>query len=443
MRSKLSGPPRRRPGRVGDLDDVEFRRNSLSMSPRTCRACSESINTVFADLGTSPFSNAFLTREQLSGPETHYPLCVYVCEKCWLVQIPAFERPEAIFNEDYLYFSSFSSTWLSHARAYADRMIPWLALSEQSLVVEVASNDGYLLQYFAAAQIGTLGIEPSQSVADAAVKAHGIPTLMEFFGSSLAQRLASEGKTAELMVANNVLAHVPDLHDFVEGFRILLKPEGVATFEFPHLLRLIEDSQFDTIYHEHFCYFSLLAIEKLFSMHQLKIFDVEELPTHGGSLRVFVTHSESTRWTPAPSVEATREKELSFGLAAPPVYLGFQQQIEQVRADLLSFLLAARKQAKMVVGYGAPAKGNTLFNYSGVRKDLVSWVVDKSPEKQGRFLPGTRLPVFAPDEIRRKRPDYVLILPWNLKKEIMTEMADISSWGGKFVIAIPKLEILE
>jgi len=408
-----------------------------------CRACDAPLARTFVDLGASPLSNAFLAAEQLRGPETHWPLKVLVCERCLLVQLPAFEAPAAIFDAQYAYFSSFSDSWLAHAKAYAAQMIGALGLTKTSRVVEVASNDGYLLRWFKEAGIPVLGIEPTANTAAAATKL-GIETRVAFFGSALAKQLVAEGIRADLIAANNVLAHVPDLHDFVEGFRLLLSPGGVATFEFPHLLQLIRQTQFDTIYHEHFSYFTLRVVEQVLARHGLLVHDVEELATHGGSLRVHASHAQgaAARRPILERVAAVRAAEEKAGLNCVDGYAGFAAQVAQVKDDLLSFLIQCKRDGKRVAGYGAPAKGNTLLNYCGVRPDLLPFTVDRSPHKQGRFLPGVRIPIHAPSELERARPDFVLILPWNLREEITGQMKVVRSWGGRFAVPIPRLELL-
>jgi SAM-dependent methyltransferase len=405
-----------------------------------CRACGRGLRRKFVDLGTSPLANAFLRPEQPIESERRYPLCVYVCESCLLVQLPAHERPEAIFDAQYAYFSSYSDSWLKHAQSYADRMISELCLGAQSLVVEVASNDGYLLRWFRARQIPVLGIEPTANTAAAAM-AQGIPTRVDFFGVRLAEQLVQQGYRADLIVANNVLAHVPDLHDFVEGFRMLLRGGGTATLEFPHVLQLIEHTLFDTIYHEHFSYLSLLVVERVLGEHDLVVHRVEELPTHGGSLRVHVSHRKAG-FVLDSSVAALRAVEKAAGLHSVRGYTGFAEKVLEVKADLLEFLVRAASGGKKVVGYGAPAKGNTLLNYCGVGRDLIPFTVDRSPHKQGLLLPGVRIPVRSVDQIDRERPDYLLILPWNLEQEIIEQMARVRSWGCRFVLAIPRLQVL-
>lgn len=403
-----------------------------------CRSCSAALQHTFCDLGMSPLSNRYLDRSQLNSMEPFYPLHAYVCGSCMLVQLEQFETPENIFS-DYAYFSSYSDSWLAHAERYAALMIQRFALSRTSRVVEIASNDGYLLQYFKRHGVPVLGIEPAANVARAA-EARGIPTRVEFFGARCAERLTREHGCADLITANNVLAHVPTLNDFVEGVRVLLAAEGVATFEFPHLLNLILRNQFDTIYHEHVCYFSLLAVERVFASHRLRVFDLEELPTHGGSLRLYVCHADSAR---SAGKEATRvaAREAAAGLGVLDTYAGFRRRAHEVKRDLLAFMIDAKRAGKRVAAYGAAAKGNTLLNYCGMRDDFIDFVADVSPHKQGRFLPGTHIPILHPDKIRETRPEYLLLLPWNLEREITEQHAYIRDWGGKFVVAIPTVRV--
>jgi 2-polyprenyl-3-methyl-5-hydroxy-6-metoxy-1,4-benzoquinol methylase len=409
------------------------------MTNRHCRFCNADLKRTFVDLGRSPLANSLLSADDIERGEASYPLHAYVCDNCLLVQLQEFERAENIFN-DYLYFSSFSQLWLQHCREYAEQMTRRFALDGRSLVVEVASNDGYLLQYFRERGIGVLGVEPAANVAKVAQE-KGIATEVAFFGAETARRLAAAGKSADLMAANNVLAHVPDLHDFVAGFKLLLKPAGTATFEFPHLLRLIEERQFDTIYHEHFSYFSLFVVEKIFVRHGLRIYDVETLPTHGGSLRLFVCHADAP-FARTGRVDDLIARERAAGLDRIETYASFANAVIDIKCELLDFLIKARKSGKSVVGYGAPAKGNTLLNYCGVGPELLSYTVDVSPHKQGRYLPGIQIPIHAPEHVLQTKPHYVLILPWNIKEEIMDQMGAIRQWGGRFVTAIPKLTIL-
>ncbi len=409
------------------------------MTNPTCRLCAAPLTESFADLGMSPLANSFITPERARNMEPFYPLQAWVCSDCRLVQLEQFETPSHIFS-DYFYFSSFSPAWLRHADQYAADMWARFNLGPASKIVEIASNDGYLLQYFHQRGAKILGVEPAANVAQVAID-KGIPTEVAFFGVDTAQRLRDRGDAADLMAANNVLAHVPDLHDFVGGFATLLKPEGVATFEFPHLLRQMQLNQFDTIYHEHFSYLSLGVVKNLLAQHALRVFDIEELPTHGGSLRVFTCHDAASHQTtdaPARILHA----EQAAGLDTSAAYRAFADQVIRVKTDLLRFLLDARQNGKTVAGYGAPAKGNTLLNYCGVGPELISFTVDRSHYKQGTLLPGTRIPVRAPEAIMEAKPDYLLILPWNLKDEITEQMADIRGWGGQFVVPIPKLTVL-
>jgi 2-polyprenyl-3-methyl-5-hydroxy-6-metoxy-1,4-benzoquinol methylase len=409
------------------------------MSNKNCRFCNADLKRTFVDLGRSPLANSLLSAEDIERGEASYPLHAYVCDNCLLVQLQAFERAENIFS-DYLYFSSFSQLWLQHCRQYAEQMSKRFALGDRSLVVEIASNDGYLLQYFKERGIGVLGVEPAANVAKVAQE-KGIATEVAFFGAETARRLVAAGKSADLMAANNVLAHVPDLHDFVTGFKLLLKPTGTATFEFPHLLNLIDERQFDTIYHEHFSYFSFLVVDKIFAQHGMRIYDVETLPTHGGSLRLFVCHADAP-FARTSRVDNLIAKEREAGLDRIDTYATFADVVIDIKCELLDFLIEARKNGKSVVGYGAPAKGNTLLNYCGVGPELLSYTVDISPHKQGRYLPGVQIPIYAPERILETKPDYVLILPWNIKEEILDKMNAIRQWGGRFVTAIPKLTVL-
>lgn len=404
-----------------------------------CRICGTPLSRTFANLGASPLANAFIRPDRADRMEPFYPLHAFVCDVCSLVQLGQYETPEAIFG-DYAYFSSYSESWLRHAADFAAKTVGRLGLGPASLVVEVASNDGYLLQYFRERGIPVLGVEPAANVARAAEE-KGIPSEIAFFGTATARRLREAGCAPDLMVANNVLAHVPELHDFVEGFRLLLAPDGVATFEFPHLLRLIEHNQFDTIYHEHFSYFSLGVVEELFAQHGLTLFDVEELPTHGGSLRIFLRHAANAAIAVGPAVTALRRREQSFGLDQPETYAAFAERTVAIKCALLDFLITARRRGERVVAYGAPAKGNTLLNYCGIGTELVTFTVDRSPHKQGLLLPGTRIPIRGPESIEAAAPDYVLILPWNLRTEITEQLGFIRRWGGRFVVPIPALEV--
>jgi 2-polyprenyl-3-methyl-5-hydroxy-6-metoxy-1,4-benzoquinol methylase len=372
--------------------------------------------------------------------EPFFPLRVFVCEKCLLVQAQEFEAPENIFS-DYAYFSSYSESWVNHARSYTEMIIKRLSLTRENRVMEIASNDGYLLQFFLEHQIPVLGIEPAANIAEVAEK-KGIQTVVGFFGTTLAQNLVDQGNNADLVIGNNVLAHVPRLNDFVEGLKIVLKPGGVITMEFPHLMRLVEENQFDTIYHEHFSYFSLVAVEQVFASHGLVIFDVEELSTHGGSLRIFGRHDDDSSKPVTERLKQLRDREITAGFTKLETYESFSEKIKETKYKLLEFLISAKRSNKAVVAYGAPAKGNTLLNYCGIRGDLIEYTVDRSPHKQEHFLPGTHIPIYHPDKIQETRPAYVLILPWNLSQEIMEQMAHIRTWGGRFVVPIPEAKII-
>ena len=404
-----------------------------------CRSCGAQLQCTFADLGTSPLANSFLKPDQLNDTEQLYPLRAYVCHVCFLVQLEAIAKPEDIFS-DYAYFSSFSDTWLEHARSYVDSVISRFRLNAESQVIEIASNDGYLLKGFLAHGIPVLGIEPARNIAQVAI-AKGIPTLVRFFGEETAHELLIHGQ-ADLIIANNVLAHVPDLSGFVRGLKILLHRRGVITLEFPHLMHLMQGNQFDTIYHEHFSYFSLTSVHGLFRRHGLSLFDVEELPTHGGSLRIFAANDDDDSKPVGERVHELLLKEERAGFTTLEHYLAFGNQVDNTRRKLLDFLAAARTDQKSVVAYGAPAKGNTLLNYCGIGTDLIQYTVDRSPHKQGRFLPGTHIPIYSPDRIRQTKPDYVLILPWNLKDEIVEQMNYIREWNGRFVVPIPEVSVL-
>lgn len=404
-----------------------------------CRLCGAALSHVFADLGAQPSANAYLRADQLTAMEPTWPLKAYVCDNCHLVQLEALHSSEQLFS-DYAYFSSYSDDWLEHARAYAEKMIRWRGKDNLRLVVEVASNDGYLLQYFVRAGITVLGIDPAANVARVA-RQRGIPTLVRLFGSKLANSLAGQGVHADLIVANNVLAHVPDINDFAAGLATLLRPSGVVTLEFPHLLRLMAETQFDTIYHEHFSYLSLGVVQRLLADHGLAVFDVEELPTHGGSLRVYAARSDAGR-AAEPGVARVRDSEISAGLDGRDAYDAFAARVSRVRRDLVRTLIDIRDAGGTVAAYGAPAKGNTLLNFCGIGPDLIDYTVDRNPHKRGRWLPGSRIPVHAPGHLRDTRPDYVLILPWNLKQEIMRSCDFIREWGGKFIIPIPSVTVV-
>ncbi|MCX7068107.1 MAG: class I SAM-dependent methyltransferase [Methylococcales bacterium] len=405
-----------------------------------CRHCHTELSLSFIDLGAAPPSNAYLTLSSLSTSEKHYPLRVLVCGECWLVQTEDYANVDELFSADYAYFSSFSSSWLAHAELYVTTMIARFALTANALVIEVAANDGYLLQYVKARGVHCLGIEPTTSTANAA-RAKGIDIIEDFFGVALAQTLVEQGKAADLTAANNVLAHVPDINDFVAGFALLLKPSGVATFEFPHLLRLVADNQFDTIYHEHYSYLSLTAVQRIFADNGLQVFDVEELTTHGGSLRVYAQRSDVGERAVSPNVARLLAIETKAGITTPAFYSGFQARADKVKNDFLRFLIDAKQAGKTIAAYGAAAKGNTLLNYAGVRPDLLPYVVDRNPAKQHKFLPASRIPIVDEIQLQQTKPDYVVILPWNLRTEIMAQLAYIRDWGGQFVTAVPKLVI--
>jgi hypothetical protein len=393
------------------------------------------------DLGMSPLCESYLTVDQLNRMEPFYPLHVMVCEECFLVQLEEYVSPEHIFTE-YAYFSSYSDSWLKHASNYVAMISERLGLGAESLAVELASNDGYLLQYFVEREIPVLGVEPAVNVAKAAEK-KGVPTLVKFFGCQTARQMVAGGQAADLVIGNNVLAQVPDLNDFVGGIRIVLKPGGVATLEFPHLERLMAESQYDTIYHEHFSYFSLITVEKIFAAHGLVLFDVDEISTHGGSIRIYLRHVEDNSKPVTPAVGSLRELELAAGLDRMETYATFAEQVMESKRALLELLIQLRRAGKCVVGYGAPGKGNTLLNYCGVRTDFLEFTVDRNPYKHGRFLPGTHIPIYPPERIRERRPDYILILPWNLKTEIVTQLAYAREWGAKFIVPIPTARIME
>jgi 2-polyprenyl-3-methyl-5-hydroxy-6-metoxy-1,4-benzoquinol methylase len=411
----------------------------VSVRGMTCRFCGHPANHLFVDLGMSPLCESFLAAEQLNEMEPFYPLRVNLCPDCFLVQLAEYVSPAHIFTE-YAYFSSYSQTWVEHARAYTETVRRRFDLTEKSFVIEIASNDGYLLQHFVKAGIPVLGIEPAANVAAAAREKH-VPTRSCFFGTDTARHLAAQGEQADLLVGNNVLAHVPDLNDFVAGMKTVLKPDGVITMEFPHLMRLMEGNQFDTIYHEHFSYFSFLTAEKVFAAHGLTVFDVEEIPTHGGSLRVYARHVEDHSRPVGSAVVELRSREGRAGLDRLETYGAFDEQVKETKRKLLEFLIAARRQGKSVVGYGAPGKGNTLLNYCGIRSDFVDYTVDRNPYKHHKFLPGTHIPIFPPERILETRPDYVLILPWNLKDEVIAQLSYIRGWGGQFVVPIPAVQV--
>ncbi len=405
-----------------------------------CRFCGCGLNRTFIDLGMSPFCERFLTVEQLNEMEPFYPLHVYVCENCFLVQLKEYVSPQNIFTE-YAYFSSYSDSWLQHARAYTETILERFDLGSQSQVVELASNDGYLLQYFVERGIPVLGVEPAANVAEAALK-KGIPTIVKFFGTKTAHELAAGWGKADLLLGNNVLAHVPDLNDFVAGMKILLKSDGLITMEFPHLKRLMEQNQFDTIYHEHFSYFSFHTVEKVFAAHRLTIFDVEQLPTHGGSLRIYARHSEDTGKPVTQRLLELKETEEAAGFGRLKTYLCFAKKVEETKRNILKFLIKAKHQGKSIAGYGAPGKGNTLLNYCGIRTDFIDYTVDRNPYKQGKYTPGTHIPIFHPDKISETKADYIFILPWNLCHEITQQLEYVREWGAQFVVPIPEVTVL-
>jgi hypothetical protein len=396
----------------------------------------------FVDLGTSPLCQRHVTPARFDTAESIYPLHVYVCHKCFLVQLPAYVAREEIFDSEYGYFSSFSDSWLKHAENYVGMMIPRFGLGKQSQVVEVASNDGYLLQYFVRAGVPVLGIEPTENTAAIAIR-KGVPSISRFFGCETARDVRASHGAADLILGNNVLAHVPDINDFVGGMKILLGPRGVVTMEFPQLLHLIERNYWDTIYHEHFSYLSFTTVEQIFAKQGLVLFDVDDIPTHGGSIRIYGRHAEDDSKPVHERVQAMKQRERAAGHFDLAYYQNFGEVVKESKRSILEFLTAAKRAGKQVVGYGAPGKGNTLLNYCGIRTDFLDYTVDRSPHKQGNFLPGSRIPILSPDRIRETRPDYLFLLPWNLEKEIVAQMADIRSWGGKFVVPIPKVRVVD
>ena len=406
-----------------------------------CRFCGAPLSHSFVDLGMSPLCQTHIEPEQLNQMEPFYPLHAYVCDQCFLVQLDEYVTPDDIFS-DYAYFSSYSDSWVEHARKYAQEMTERFGFNKDSLVTEIASNDGYLLQHFVAMGTPVLGVEPAANVAKVAVE-KGVPTTVQFFGAESAASIKDEFGAADLLLGNNVLAHVPDINDFVSGMKILLKPGGVITMEFPHLYRLMESNQFDTIYHEHFSYLSFMTVEKVFAHHGITLFDVEELKSHGGSIRIFGRHSEDDSKPVGDRVNTLRQRELDEGFATLQKYRDFEENVKETKRKLLEFLIRVKREGKSVVGYGAPGKGNTLLNYCGIRQDFIDYTVDRSPHKQGRYTPGMRIPILAPEKIRETRPDYVLILPWNLQKEIVEQMAYVREWGGKFVVPIPEVKVLD
>ncbi len=406
-----------------------------------CRFCKNELKHVFIDLGEAPPSNSYLTALQLREPEKFYPLKVFVCSNCFLVQVDEYKKASEIFDNEYAYFSSYSTSWLVHAKAYTQEMINRFGFDKNSLVIEIASNDGYLLQYFKEKGVPVLGIEPTESTAKVA-REKGIESITEFFGEKFAKKLVAENRKADLLLGNNVLAHVPDINDFVEGLKIALKDTGVITMEFPHLVKLIENSQFDTIYHEHFSYLSFTTVKKIFNAHGLELFDVEEIPTHGGSLRIFAKHKNNTLKQIEKNVELLLDKEHHLGIDSLTYYSGFEQKATEIKSDFIDFLNECKKQGKKVAAYGAAAKGNTLLNYCGIKDNLISFVVDASPYKQGKYLPGSHIPIVKEDKIKEQKPDFVIIFPWNIEKEITAQLSYINDWGGKFVKAIPQFQII-
>jgi SAM-dependent methyltransferase len=406
-----------------------------------CRFCQAPLRHTFVDLGMSPLCESYLTSDQLNGMEPFYPLHVKVCAECFLVQLEQYVSAEHIFTE-YAYFSSYSDSWLKHCSNYVDLISDRLELGRESLVVELASNDGYLLQYFVRKGIPVLGVEPAINIARVAEQ-KGVPTLVKFFGSETAEEMIGAGRKADLVIGNNVLAQVPDLNDFVEGMRMVLKPGGVATLEFPHLVQLMQGNQYDTIYHEHFSYFSLITVEKIFAAHGLVVFDLDEVPTHGGSLRIYAGHADEKGRSITSAVERVKAREMALKLDCMETYASFSEQVKESKRALLELLIRLRREGKRIVGYGAPGKGNTLLNYCGIRTDFLEFTVDRNPYKQGRFLPGTRIPIYAPERIKESRPDYVLVLPWNLEKEITSQLAFVRDWGGKFIVPIPLARTLD
>jgi len=406
-----------------------------------CRFCKTELTNVFIDLFNAPASNSFLTETQLNEPETFYPLKVYTCHNCFLVQVDEYKKSDAIFNSEYVYFSSYSTSWLDHAKNYTGFMAERFGLNENSKVIEIASNDGYLLQYFLEKKIPVLGIEPTSNTAEVARK-KGIETITDFFGVRLAKALAAANTKADLLLGNNVLAHVPDILDFVGGMKHVLKPTGVITMEFPHLMQLVDNNQFDTIYHEHFSYLSFHTVKKIFESQGFKMFDVEEIPTHGGSLRIYACHNENDAIVVSDSVHELLKKESSKGMKELAYYDNFQQKALKIKLDLTEFLTTQKRAGKQIAAYGAAAKGNTLLNYCGIRSDLISYVADANPHKQGKWLPASHIPVVDEDKIKDEHPDFVMILPWNLKTEITNQLGYIKEWGGKFVMAIPELHLI-
>ncbi len=410
------------------------------MNDKKCRFCNSDLEYIFADLGMAPLSNSYITKENLNRKENFYPLCAYICEKCFLVQLMEYESPEEIFT-DYAYFSSYSKSWLEHAKKYSEEVVEKLHINHNSQIIEIASNDGYLLQFFHEKNIPVLGIEPAKNVASEAEK-KGIKTINSFFGKKLALELRNKGIVADLLIGNNVLAHVPDINDFVEGLGILLDSDGYITMEFPHLLQLIKNKQFDTIYHEHFSYFSLNTVNRIFESKGLKIVDVEALETHGGSIRIYAKHAKSFNSARTQNVDIILNEEIDFGLLDSEKYMEFNEDVKKLKRSILEFLIEIKDNNKTIVAYGAPAKGNTLLNYCGIRNDFIDYTVDLSLQKQGLFLPGSHIPIYSPDEIYKTKPDYILILPWNIKDEIILQMKSVKEWGAKFVTLIPEVRVI-
>jgi len=432
--------------RTPALDPTDVKTKNMSEASNNkateskCRFCGTKLEYSVVDLGMSPLCNKQVKPQEKNDMEKFYPLHAYVCDNCWLMQLEEFATPDEIFAEDYTYFSSYSDTWLEHCRKYTHRMIERFGFNAESKVVELASNDGYLLQYFIEAGVPVLGVEPARNVAEVA-REKGVPTEDVFFGVDTARQLSEQHGKANLLLGNNVLAHVPDINDFVHGMKIMLAEGGVITMEFPHLQRLIENNQFDTIYHEHFSYLSFVAVNRIFAHHGITLFDVEELSTHGGSIRIYGRHTEDESKPVTEAAKELLERERKLGFESPEYYANFKEQVKETKRKLLEFLIQAKREGKTVVGYGAPGKGNTLLNYCGIRTDFLDYTVDRSPHKQGNYLPGTHIPVYAPEKIRETRPDYILILPWNLKKEISEQMSFAREWGARFVIPIPEVQV--
>ncbi len=414
-------------------------KGKVVMGSNACLFCQTPLHRTFIDLGMHPLCESYVSQDRLDHMEPFYPLHVYVCEHCWLVQLHEYVSPSDIFTE-YAYFSSYADSWVQHAKRYTDMIAQRLALTTKSFVVELASNDGYLLQHFVAKGIPVLGVEPAANVAEVARK-RNVPTLVKFFGKQTAVELVEQGTKADLIAGNNVLAQVPDLNDFVGGIKLLLAPQGVVTIEFPHLMKLMEENQFDTIYHEHFFYFSLLSAERVFAAHGLEVFDVEELSTHGGSLRIYAHHVDDTTHRMTERYSELKQREQTAGFEQVETYALFGERVKETKRKLLEFLIEAKRKGKVIVGYGAPGKGNTLLNYCGIRSDFIEYTVDRNPYKQGKFLPGTHIPIYAPEKISETKPDYVFILPWNFRDEIMQQMGFIREWGGKFVVPIPEARV--